>query len=370
MITSVKVRLEPNNKQTTKLFKSAGTARYIYNWTLAKQQENYKQGNKFISDNDLRKELTKLKQNELSWLYEVSNNIAKQAVKDACNTYKRFFKGLCKYPKYKSRKRNKPSFYNDCGKFKVKPNKVLIEKVGWVRISEIDRIPLDTKYYNPRIIFDGISWYISVGIDTKTENNNANDSIGIDLGIKDLAILSNGTKYKNINKSFKMKKLNKRKLRLQRKISKKYKINKKGECYRKTSNIVKLEKRLNKLWRRIANIRNDYIQKITTKIVKTKPSKIVMEDLKVSNMIKNHKLAKALQDNCLFEFKRQITYKCELNSIELILASQWFPSSKTCSHCGFKKPKLSLSERVFKCECCGFELDRDVNAAINLKNYT
>jgi len=376
MIKSIKVRLEPNNKQDTKLFKFAGTSRFIYNWTLDRQQKNYKAGNKFISDCELRKELTQLKKtDEFKWLNDISCDVPKQAVKDACNTYKRFFKGLCGYPKFKSRKKSIPSFYQDNCRIIIFESCVHLTNIGKIKLSESNKLPIgnstkkEISVSNPRIVHDGLHWYISVGIDTEIKENNYNDTIGIDLGIKDTAILSDGTVIKNINKSKKIKKLQKRKIKLKRKISKKYEMNKKGICYIKTSNIHKLEKKVKKLSAKIVNIRKDFIHKATTKITKTKISKIVVEDLNISGMMKNHKLAKAIQEQSLYEFKRQLTYKCKLNNIELIEADRWFPSSKTCSKCGYKKDKLSLSERIFKCECCEYEIDRDLNAAINLKNY-
>jgi putative transposase len=158
MIKGFKVRLEPNNKQNTILFKCAGTSRFIYNWTLAKQEENYKNGAKFINDGILRKELTQLKKGELHWLNEVSNNVAKQSVKDACDAYKRFFKGQAKHPRFKSKKKSTPSFYNDVLKIKFNETHVRLEKIGWIKLSEYNRIPFgdDIKYMNPRITHDGL----------------------------------------------------------------------------------------------------------------------------------------------------------------------------------------------------------------------
>jgi putative transposase len=230
MITSVKVRLDPNNKQISKLFQCSGTARFIYNWTLARQEENYKNGGKFISDNDLRKELTQLKKTEqYQWLNAISNNIAKQAVKDGCEAYKKFFKGLADRPKFKSRRKSKPSFYHDNFKIKFSSTHVQLEKLGKVKLSEYGRITTGVKYSNPRISFNGVHWYISVGVESIQEPVElTGESIGIDLGIKDLAICSNIEKpYKNINKTKKVKKLEKKLRRLQRKVSKKYLLNKK-----------------------------------------------------------------------------------------------------------------------------------------------
>lgn len=371
MITSMKVRLEPNNKQSTKLFQSAGTARFIYNWTLGKQQENYKNGGKFISDNDLRKELTILKKTDLNWLNNISNNVAKQAVKDGCKAYKKYFKKLADKPKFKSRRKSKPSFYHDTDKIKFTKNHVQLEKIGIVKLSEQNRIPVNAKYSNPRITNDGVHWYISVGIEVqKVPVELTGESIGIDLGIKDLAICSNREEpYKNINKTKSVKKKEKKLRRLQRKVFKKYLLNKKGGSYVKTSNIVKLEKNIIKLHKSLDNIRTDYRHKITTEIVKTKPSRIVMETLNVKGMMKNRHLSKAIAKQGFFEFKTIMQYKSEKYGIEFVEAGIWYPSSKTCSECGYIKPKLSLSEREFVCECCGTVIHRDKNASINLSRY-
>ena len=371
MITSMKVRLEPNNVQKSKLFQSAGTSRWAYNWTLAKQEENYKNGGKFISDNDLRKELTLLKKTEeLKWLNNYSNNITKKAVKDACEAYKKFFKKLADKPKFKSKRKSRPSFYQDTEKIKFEDGKVRIEKVGWVRLSEKNRIPENSKYTNPRVTFDGVNWFVSVGIEVEQEQIElTNESIGIDVGVKDLAICSNGSTYKNVNKTKKLKKLEKKMRRLQRKVSNKYLKNKKGVNYVKTSNIIKLEKNIRKLHRRFDNIRTDNRHKVTTEIVKTKPARIVMESLNISGMMKNRHLSKAIAKQGLYEFRKMIQYKSERQSTEFVEADKWYPSSKTCSECGHVKTKLSLSEREFRCECCGTIIDRDKNASINLSRY-
>lgn len=372
MIKSIKVRLEPNNKQNSKMFQSAGTARWAYNWAVGRQEENHKNGGKFISDNDLRKEVTQLKKTEgLKWLNDYSNNITKQAVKDACEAYKKFFKKLSDKPKFKSKRKSKSAFYQDTDKTKFTKTHVRLEKIGWVRLTEKNRIPVDVKYSNPRVTHDGISWYISVGIETDIENIElTGESIGIDLGIKDLAIASNIDKpYKNINKTKKVKKTEKRLRRLQRQVSRKYLKNKKGGSYCKTSNIIKLEKEIIKVHRKLDNTRTDHRHKITTEIVKTKPSRIVMESLNVVGMMKNRHLSKAIAKQGFFEFKAMIIYKAEKYGIEFVEADKWYPSSKTCSCCGHVKPKLSLSERTFKCENCGSEIDRDKNAATNLSRY-
>lgn len=369
MIRSRKVRLKPTKEQEQQLWKSVGTARWVYNWVLNRQKANYKYGGKFISDNDLRKEITQLKQtDEFNWLSEVSNNVAKQAVKDACDAYKKFFKGQSQFPKFKSRKRSKASFYNDTSKLKVKKNLILIEKVGWVKTSE--QLPVNVKYTNPRISFDKKYWYISIGIEQKFEQEELSDQIvGIDLGIKELAVCSNGQVFKNINKTKEVRKTEKRLRRLQRSVSRKYEmIKKEGNRFVKTSNLIKIEKKMQHLHRRLTNIRDNHIHQATNAIVKTKPCKVVMEDLNVSGMMKNRQLSKALANQKLFEFIRQMKYKCEKYSIEFIQADRFYPSSKTCSCCGTIKKDLKLSDRTYACEC-GLKIDRDLNASINLANF-
>ena len=374
--------LLPNNKQKTKLFQYANTARFAYNWALGREQENYKNGGKFISDGDLRKEFTQLKKTEeYAWLNTVSNNVTKQAIKDVGDSYKRFFKGYSKFPQFKSKKHSIPSFYQDNIKIQFTETHVKVEgfatskkknkqKLNWIRLAEHGRIPTENvKYMNPRIKYDGLNWYITVGIEY--ENSTifpSNEGIGIDLGIKDLSICSDGSTYKNINKSQKVKQLEKRKRRLQRSISRKYEKNKKGGSYCKTSNIIKSEKELLKLNHRLTNIRQNYLHQTTTEIVKTKPSYIVLEDLNVKGMMKNRHLSKAVQQQCFGEFRRQIEYKSAWNNIPVIIADRFFPSSKLCSCCGNIKKDLKLSDRIYKCEC-GNVIDRDYQAALNLKRY-
>ena len=297
MIKSIKVRLNPNNKQLTKLFQYAGCARFAYNWAISREEENHKQGNKFLSDMDLRKEFTQLKKlPEYKWLNEVSNNVTKQAIKDACNAYKNFFKKQCKYPKFKSRKHSTPSFYQDNIKIQFtdtyvkvegfsmskKPNK---QKLNWIKLYEKRKIPIDCKCLNPRFTYDGLYWYVSVGVEVDDDINNANNTdntdnnitklnegIGIDLGIKDLAVCSDENTYKNINKTQRVKKLEKKKRRLQRSVSRRYNKNKKGGDYCKTSNIIKREKELLKISKRLTNIRHNYLHQTTSEIIKRKPN--------------------------------------------------------------------------------------------------
>ena len=385
MIKTIRVMLIPNNKQKTKLFQYANTARFAYNWALGREQENYKNGGKFISDGDLRKEFTQLKKTEeYAWLNEIDCDVPKQAIKDACEAYRDFFKGYTKFPRFKSKKHSVPKFYQDNVKIKFTDTHVKLmlvagkgkatskrnQKFCRIRLAEHGRIPTENvKYMNPRVKYDGLNWYITVGIEYENSTTlPSNEGIGIDLGIKDLSICSDGNTYKNINKSQKVKKLEKRKRRLQRSISRRYEKNKKGESYCKTSNIIKREKELLKLNHRLTNIRQNYLHQTTSEIVKREPSFICIEDLNVKGMMKNRHLSKAVQQQCFGEFRRQIEYKSAWNNIQVIIADRFFPSSKLCSCCGNIKKDLKLSDRIYKCEC-GNVIDRDYQAALNLKRY-
>ena len=373
--------LHPNNKQRTKLFRYAGCSRFAYNWTIARQQENYKQENKFLSDNNLRKEFTQLKkQPEYSWLNQISNNVPKQAIKDACNAYKRFFKRQCKYPKFKTRKQSNQSFYQDNVKIQFTDTHVKIEgfaiskkrnkqQLNWIKLCEKGRVPPNAKYLNPRFTYDGRHWYVSVGIEIPDSTDiPTNEGIGIDVGIKDLAVCSDGYTYKNINKTHKVRKIEKRQRRLQSSVSRRYEKNKKGECYCKTRDLIKRQKELLKVTKRLTNIRRNHLHQTTSAIIKRKPSFICIEDLNVSGMIKNRHLSTSVQQQGFYELKRQILYKAERNTISVIIADRFFPSSKLCSCCGNVKSDLKLSDRIYRCTC-GNTIDRDFQASLNLKEY-
>lgn len=383
MIVSMKVMLRPNNKQRTKLFRYAGTARFSYNWALHIQRENYSSGGKFLSDGELRKRFTRLKKTkDHSWLNTVSNNVAKQAIKDACYAYKRFFKGHSQFPKFKSKRKSTPSFYQDTEKIRFTATHVKVEgfaaskkknrqSVNWIRLAETNRILFGehVKYMNPRFTFDGLSWWVSVGIEIDIDPVlPQTEGVGIDLGIKETAVCSNGTIYPNINHSKKVKRLEMKKRRLQRNVSRKYEMSREGNRYQKTRNTIRSEQQLLIVSRRLTNIRHNYVHQTTSEIVDRKPKFIVLEDLNVSGMLRNKHLAKAVQQQCFHEFRRQIEYKCKRYGIRFILADRWFPSSKLCSKCGQSKKDLRLSERLFECPC-GNRMERDQQAALNLQEY-
>ena len=376
MIKSYKVRLEPTKEQIELMFKTAGCTRFVYNWCLGFQKERFETGEKFVSAMGMSKYLTKLKKDgEHDWLKEVDSIALVGAYTDACNSFKNFFRGCKKgqkvgYPKFKSKKHSTPSFMPNYQAIKFNENQVKLPKIGIVKLSRKNYIPIVDKYSNPRVTFDGLNWYISVGVEEADDiSSELNGTIGIDLGLKDTAILSTGKKYKNINKTAHVKRIEKRLKKLQRQVSRKYEANKQGKIYNKTNNIVKLEKEINKLHKRLANIRNNYNHNITADIVNMNPEKIVIEDLNIKGMMKNKHLSKAIGKQGLYEITRQLEYKCKYRGVELIKADRFFPSSKTWSNCGHIKKDLKLSDRTFICPECGLVIDRDLNASINLANY-
>ena len=335
-----------------------------------------------MSDCDLRKQFTQYKQTN-HWLYDISNAVTAQAINDACLAYMRFFKKQNNFPKFKSRKRSKPSFFQNGWKIMFTSTHVKIAKIttkttrnkrklNWIKLSEANRIPFVDTYLNPRITFDGLHWYVSVGVEHPdgTVRVPTNDGIGIDLGLKDLAVCSDGHTYGNINRTDKVKRLEKAKHRKQRRIARKYILNKQGNNYVKTKNIEKSELKLLKINHKLTNIRKDYIHKVTTDIVKREPSFIVIEDLNISGMLKNKHLSKSVQEQCFYRFREILTYKAERAGIKLVIADRFYPSSKLCSHCGSIKHNLKLSDRTFKCNSCGLEIDRDLNASLNLCHYS
>lgn len=406
MIRSYKVRLEPSEEQEKMMFQFAGCARFIYNWCLGLQIERYKNGEGKISFMGISKHLTELKkQDEYKWLNECDSIALTSACKDCCQAYDNFFtkqkkKGYVKYskktlekcakqnrkptftdmegyPKFKAKYKVKPSFAPNYGKggIKIFSDKIRLPKIGIIKLSRENYIPLIDKYSNPRVTYDGVNWFVSVGVDISQETTELNGSLGVDLGVKDTAICSDGTVYKNINKSKDVKRIEKRLKKLQRQSSRKYdmlkegKTFKKGEKLVKTKNIIKIEKEINKLHKRLYNIRNNYNHNITRKIVNTNPERIVIEDLNVKGMMKNKHLAESIGKQSFNKISRQLEYKCEEKGIEFVKVDRWYPSSKTCSRCGYIKKDLKLKDRKYKCPECGLEIDRDYNASINLANY-
>ena len=385
MYKTYRVKLLPNNKQQSRFFEYAGAARYVYNWVLDREKEQYETDKTFISAFSLQGEFTQLKQQEdKKWLQDINRPVVNQAIKDACDAYEKFFKGKSKYPKRKTRKKSVPSFYQDTDKIKITDTHVKLalvtgtsrtkrtKKFNSIKLARKGYIPFgdDIKYSNSRVKYDGMNWWLTVSVKIEEPTNKPiNDGIGIDLGIKDLAICSDSNTYKNINKTETVRKLEKRKRRLQRSISRKYEKNRVGDKYVKTNNIKKQEKQLLKVNHRLSNIRNNYLHQVTTDIIKREPSFIVLEDLNVKGMMKNRYLARSVQEQGFGRFREMIEYKAERNNIEVVIADRYYPSSKLCNCCGYKKVDLKLKDRTFVCPNCGYTEDRDFNASLNLKLY-
>lgn len=386
MQRAIKIRLLPTKEQEVLFWKSAGTARWAYNYFLEANEQAYREG-KRITEGEVRKYINNvLKKTTHTWLNEVGSNVMKQGVKDAALALKRYIKGISDKPKFKSRRKSKISFYVNYESLKRTKNGFHGEKIGFVKTAtSLPKIAKDKHYVNPRISYDGKHWYLSVGYEIVQEQVELTDeSIGIDLGVKKLAIISNQdagrTKfYKNINKSTEVRRLEKKLRREQRKASRKLEANIKSydakhrpiwkRPLKECKNIQKQNDKIRILHKKLTDIRNNYLHQTTTEIVKTKPSRIVMEDLNVKGMMKNKHLAEAIAKQRFYEFKRQIQYKAEMLGIKVVEVDRWYASSKTCSYCGYIKKDLKLSDRIYICPICGAKLDRDLNAAINLANY-
>lgn len=363
MIKGYKIKLHPNKTQEELFVKSFGLSRFIYNWCLNKQDENYKLGNKYVNRHELKKKAIKLK-DEYLWMRELPAKVIHQAVFDSCDAYERFFNKTSKLPKFKSKRNKHQSFWNPPDRIKFTHNKVQLQKIGLVKLAEKNRIPTDSKYYNPRISFDGLSYWLSVGVeinDNQVDNKPKTEPIGIDLGIKTLLTLSNGESYDKVNVRNEQKKLK----RLQRKASGLY-IQYRGKD--KSKNLIKLEKQILKQHKRINNIQMDNIHKITKAIIDCNPEFIALEDLNVSGMMKNRYLSRVLNECKFYEIRRQFEYKGRFHGVDITIVNRWFPSSKMCSDCGQIKSDLKLSDRTYNCDC-GLSIDRDLNASINIKNY-
>ncbi|AXU28210.1 TPA: RNA-guided endonuclease InsQ/TnpB family protein [Clostridioides difficile] len=387
MIKAIKVRLYPTKKQEVLMFKSAGISRFSYNWGLAFLNKYYEENNKFLQIDKLRKEFTRLRNNnEFSWLKEVSSEIPQQALKDLGESFKKFFKKESLYPRFKKKGKCEVSFFHLNNKFVVKENYIKLEKIGYVKMKDEGRLPIGNykkdkiKVLNPRVKFNGKYWYLSLAmeVEEKTNIKLTNESVGVDLGIKDLAIVSNiDEPFKNINKSKEVKRLNKKLRKLQRQVSRKYDMLKSGNTFQKgeklvkTKNIIKVEKQIKLVYKKLSDIRLNHIHQTTNTIVKTKPCRIVVEDLNVRGLLKNKHLSKSISEQCFNKFINILEYKCKWNKIEFVKADRFYPSSKMCSCCGTIKKDLKLKDRTYVCsnEKCNLVIDRDKNASINLANY-
>ena len=379
LLKSFKTEINPSEEQKVKIRKTIGTCRFIYNFYLAHNKELHENGKKFMSSNKFRVWLNNEyvpKHPEYSWIKEAYSKAVTQAVNNGQTAFTRFFNHKSAFPRFKKKGKSNVKMYfvknnpKDC---LCERHRINIPSLGWVRIKEKGYIPTTKDGYvikSGHVSIKADRYYVSVLIEIPDNRiaNNSNEGIGIDLGLKNFAVVSNGTSYKNINKSAKLKKLEKQLIREQRSLSRKYEKLKKGGTTQR-ANIQKQRLKVQKLHHRIDNIRTDYINKTIAEIVKTKPSYITIEDLNISGMMKNKHLSKAVASQKFYEFRIKLQAKCNENGIELRVVDRWYPSSKTCHCCGAIKKDLKLSDRIFKCDC-GYSEDRDFNAALNLRDAT
>ena len=379
LLKSFKTEINPSEEQKVKIRKTIGTCRFIYNFYLAHNKELHENGKKFMSSNKFRVWLNNEylpNHPDYSWIKEAYSKAVTQAVNNGQTAFTRFFNHKSAFPRFKKKGKSNVKMYfvknnpKDC---RCERHRINIPSLGWVRIKEKGYIPTTKDGYlikSGHVSIKADRYYVSVLIEIPDNRiaNNSNEGIGIDLGLKNFAVVSNGTSYKNINKSAKLKKLEKQLIREQRSLSRKYENVKKGGTTQR-ANIQKQRLKVQKLHHRIDNIRTDYINKTIAEIVKTKPSYITIEDLNVSGMMKNKHLSKAVASQKFYEFRTKLQAKCNEHGIELRVVDRWFPSSKTCHCCGAIKKDLKLSDRTFTCDC-GYIEDRDFNAALNLRDAT
>ena len=379
LLKSFKTEINPTEEQKVKIRKTIGTCRYIYNFYLAHNKELHDNGEKFMSGKSfsvwLNNEYLPKNPDKL-WIKEVSSKSVKRSIENGCVAFTRFFKHQSAFPNFKKKGKSDVKMYfvknnpKDC---RCERHRMNIPSLGWVRMKEKGYVPTTKDGYvmkSGHVSIKADRYYVSVLIEIPNNKiaDNSKEGIGIDLGLKDFAIVSNGKTYKNINKSAKLKKLEKQLIREQRSLSRKYENLKKGESTQR-ANIQKQKLKVQKVHHKIDDIRTDYINKTIAEMVKTKPSYITIEDLNVSGMMKNKHLSKAVASQKFYEFRTKLQAKCKENGIELRVVDRWYPSSKTCHCCGAIRKDLKLSDRIFQCDC-GYIEDRDFNAALNLRDAT
>ena len=379
MLKSFKTEINPTAEQKIKINKTIGTCRYIYNFYLSHNKALHDKGEKFMTGKSFSVWLNNsyIPNNpDKAWIKEVSSKAVKKSIEDGCTAFIRFFRHQSAFPNFKKKSRSDVKMYfvrnntKDCA---CERHRINIPTLGWVRIKEKGYIPTTKegwKIKSGTVSVKADRYYVSALVEIPDTEivKSSNAGIGIDLGLKDLAIVSNGKTYKNINKSARVRNLEKQLRREQRCLSRKYenfKKTKKGEPTQK--NIQKQRLKVQKLHHKIDNIRTDYINKTIAEIVKTKPSYIAIEDLNVSGMMKNRHLSKAVASQKFYEFRAKLKAKCDDNGIELRIVDRWYPSSKTCHCCGNIKKDLKLSDRVYRCKC-GYVENRDFNASLNLRD--
>ena len=377
LLKSFKTEINPTEEQKARIRRTIGICRYVYNFYLGHNKALHDNGEKFMTGKSFSLWLNNeyIPNNpDKTWIREVYSKAVKKSIEDGCTAFTRFFKHQSDFPKFKKKGKSDVKMYfvrnnpKDC---QCERHRLKIPTLGWIRIKEKGYIPTTKDGYMIRsgtVSVKAGRFYVSVLVEIPDINidNNSNEGIGIDLGLKDFAIVSNGKTYRNINKSAGLKKLEKQLIREQRSLSRKYENLKKGESTQR-ANIQKQKLKVQKLHHKMDNIRTDHINKTIAEIVKTKPSYITIEDLNVKGMMKNRCLSKAVASQKFYEFRTRLKAKCDENGIELRVADRFYPSSKTCHHCGSVRKNLKLSDRIYRCEC-GYVADRDFNAALNLKD--
>lgn len=380
-----KTEISFSGKQIIKFHQSVGVCRWLYNQYIAKNKEQYelyvegKTEKKFLSANDfdkyINREIKVLE--DFAWIHACGSKARKKSIVNAETAFKRFFKGVSKFPRFKKKKNQDVSLYfpkNNKGDWTVERHRIKIPTFGWVKLKEFGYIPTQMNVVSGTISEKAGRYYVSVlmEIENKSYSSTHTDGVGIDLGIKKFAVISDGEVYKNVNKTSRIKKLKKKLKREQRRLSRKYeslKVNSKKQERRATrKNIQKQVRKVQKLHHQLANIRTDFINKTVSSIVKRNPSYITIEDLNVQGMMKNRHLSKAVSEQKFYEFRVKLESQCKVNNIELRVVDRWYPSSKLCSRCGSYHKNLKLSDRIYHCNSCDLSIDRDFNASINLKN--
>ena len=377
MYKAIKIELKLTNEQKIQVNKTIGVERFIYNEYIKYNQEQYELGNKFVSAFDFSKYINNVylpNNPDKKWIKDVSSKSVKQAMVYGEKAFKNFFKGLSGFPVFKKKGKNELGAYfvkDNKKDFEFYRHKIKIPTLKFVRVKEYGYIPKNANIKSGTISKKADRYFLSLIMEVKDaikETNTNTKGLGIDLGIKDTAICSDGRVFKNINKTKKVKKIKKKLKREQRKMSRSIEYSKSNKIkLKECKNFNKKKLKVQRLFYRLNCIRDDYNNKIVDEITRAKLKYITVEDLKVSNMMKNKHLSKAIQEQNFFSIRTKLINKCKERNIELRLVDTFYPSSKTCSCCSSIKKDLKLNDRIYKCSNCGLEIDRDYNASINLE---
>ena len=375
MLKTYKIEIKPTEEQKDKLNKSMGICKFLYNEMIATNEilyEQYKLGNsnvKFMDGYNFDKYVNNKLSKQLGWIKDCGSKARKDSIMNCDKAFKNFFKGKSGFPKYKKRNDSVGLYFpkNNNGDFTLERHRVKFPTIGFVRFKEFGYIPKNSNIKSGTITKTANKYFVSLLVDEHTLVNNKanlNNPIGIDLGIKTLAVCSNGVEFTNINKTKKVRRLEKRLKRRQRSLSRKLK---RKEVKSANKNIKKDIEKLQKLHSRLSNIRTEYIRDVVNSLVKQSPKFISIEDLNLKGMMKNRCLSKVIQKQKFYYFRLFLTQQCKKNNIELRVIDRWYPSSKLCSCCGQIKRDLKLKDRIYKCDC-GNEIDRDLQASINIRD--